>query len=111
MAITMTLNKDQFRFQMQHIRFDNFSWEALGELFDYFDSMDPEQIEYDPIAICCDFTQCSLDEFLQSYTVDADIDALSTQEDKADAITEYIGRNGFWYALVEDGKEIVYENF
>jgi hypothetical protein len=111
MAIKMTLNKDQFRFFMNQVRPDNFSYEGQGELFDYFDSMDPEQIEYDPIAICCDFSQCSLDEFLDAYNVDCDIDELTTDAEKAEAITEHIGRNGFWYALVEDGKEIIFENF
>lgn len=110
MAITMTLNKDQFRFQMQQIRPNNFSWEALGELFDYFDSMDPEQIEYDPIAICCDFTQCTLREFKESYT-DVAITSEMTDEEKRGAISEFIGMYGFWYTFVEDGKEVVFENF
>jgi hypothetical protein len=109
MAIKMTLNKDMFRFQMAQIRPDNFSYEGLGELFDYFDSMDPEQIEYDPIAICCDFSQCSLAEFLQAYPVT--LSANPTVEQIKEAISDYIGLNGFWFAFVEDGKEIVFENF
>jgi hypothetical protein len=111
MAIKMTLNKDQVRFQMNAIRPDNFSYEGLGELFDYFDSMDPEQIEYDGIAICCDFSQCSLDEFLQAYPM---IEFENTPNDdtpKQEAIADYIGKNGFWFAFVEDGQEIVFENF
>ena len=106
----MTLNKDEFRFQMNQIRPDNFSYEGLGELFDYFDSMDPEQIEYDPIAICCDFSQCSLKEFEQAYPAIAGIQ-LDEGLTLADAIEYYIGKNGFWFAFVEDGKEIIFENF
>ena len=110
MAIKMTLNKDQFRFQMNAIRPDNFSYEGLGELFDYFDSMDPEQIEYDGIAICCDFSQCSLEEFAQAFPI---VEGIQLDEGLTlkDAIDYYIGKNGFWYAFVEDGKEIVFENF
>lgn len=110
MAITMTLNKDQFRFQMQQIRPDNFSWEGLGELFDYFDGMDPEQIEYDPIGICCDFSQCSLEEFEQAYPA---IEGIRLDEGLTlrDAIDYYIGKNGFWYTFVEDSKEVIFENF
>lgn len=109
-----TLTKDMFRFQMNQIRPNNFSYEGLGELFDYFELCEGssgEEMEFDPIAICCDFSQCSLREFLDAFTVDADIDELTTDEEKAEAITEYIGRNGFWYSLVEDGKEIIFENF
>jgi len=108
MKQTITLNI--FRDEMQKIRPDNFSYEGLGELFDYLEEMG-EDLEFDPIAICCDFSECSLDEFLQSYGVDADLDEFSTMEDKAEAITEYIGRNGFWYALVNDNEEIIFENF
>jgi hypothetical protein len=108
MKITVTENI--FIDNMMAIRPDNFSYEGLQELFSYFDEMDSE-LEFDPIAICCDFSQCSLDEFLDSYTVDCDIDELTSDEEKAEAITEYIGRNGFWYSLVEGDLEIVFENF
>ena len=108
----MTLNKDQFRFQMNQIRPDNFSYEGQGELFDYLDEMDSE-LEYDPIAICCDFSQCSLDEFLQAYpSVEVDnLDADADKFEKQEIIMFYIQKHGFWFAFVEDGKEVVFENF
>jgi hypothetical protein len=108
----MTLNKDQFRFQMNQIRPDNFSHEGQGALFDYLDEMDSE-LEYDPIAICCDFSQCSLDEFLQAYpSVEVDnLDADADKFEKQEIIMFYIQKHGFWFAFVEDGKEIVFENF
>jgi len=108
MAIKMTLNKDQFRFQMNQIRPDNFSYEGQGELFDYLDEMDSE-LEFDPIAICCDFSQCSLDEFLDSFKIDCEKVASNTY--KKIVIDSYIEQKGFWFAFVEDGKEIVFENF
>jgi hypothetical protein len=108
----MTLNKDQFRFQMNQVRPDNFSYEGQGELFDYLDEMDSE-LEYDPIAICCDFSQCSLDEFLQAYpSIEVDnLDADADKFEKQEIIMFYIQKHGFWFAFVEDGKEIVFENF
>lgn len=106
-----TLTKDMFRFQMNQIRPDNFSYEGQGELFDYLDETDSE-LEFDPIAICCDFSQCSLDEFLDSYdVVDADTDYFTNDDAKRDAIQKHIEQNGFWFAFVEDGKEIIFENF
>jgi hypothetical protein len=107
-----TLTKDMFRFQMNQIRPDNFSYEGQGELFDYLDEMDSE-LEYDPIAICCDFSQCSLDEFLQAYpSIEVDnLDADADKFEKQEIIMFYIQKHGFWFAFVEDGKEIVFENF
>lgn len=106
-----TVNVYSFRDAFHRMdRGDQFSYEGLGEIFEYLEEVNPD-MELDVIAICCDFSQCSLDEFLDAYEVDADIDDQSTDEEKAEAITEYIGRNGYWYALVEDGKEIVFENF
>ena len=107
-----TLNKDQFRFQMNQTRPNNFSYEGLGELFDYFEEIEDgtqTDMEFDAIAICCDFSQCSLDTFLDSYDVDAEKNHSNMH--KRDVIAEYIGQNGFWHSFVEDGKEIIYENF
>lgn len=106
-----TLTKDNFRFLMNQIRPENFSYEGQGEIFDYFEEMGEENdMEFDPIAICCDFSQCSLDEFLQAYpSVEVADDA--DKFEKQEAIMFYIQANGFWSAFVEDGKEIVFENF
>jgi len=108
----MTLNKDQFRFHMNAIRPDNFSYEGLGELFDYFEQIENDtqtDMEFDAIAICCDFSQCSLDEFLDSFKIDCEKVASNTY--KKTVIDSYIEKNGFWFAFVEDGKEVIFENF
>jgi hypothetical protein len=108
-----TLTKDNFRFLMYEIRPDNFSYEGLGELFDYLEQCEEgtdSELEFDAIAICCDFSQCSLEEFAQSYP---SVEGIQLDEGLTlqDAIEYYIGKNGFWFAIVEDGKEIVFENF
>jgi hypothetical protein len=106
-----TLTKDMFRFQMNQIRPDNFSYEGQGELFDYLDSIESE-LEFDPIAICCDFSQCSLDEFLDSFHCEQiPLPKDASNEDKKALIEDYIEMHGFWFAFVEDGKEIIFENF
>lgn len=107
-----TLNKDQFRFQFNQIRPDNFSYEGLGELFDYLEMCEEScdsEMEFDPIAICCDFSQCSLEEFEQAYP---SVEGIQLDEGLTlrDAIQHYIDTHGFWFAFVEDGKEIVFEN-
>ena len=104
---------DYYDFVDEFNRYDranHFSRDGLNQLFNYMEEVNSEY-DLDVIALCCDFSQCSLDEFLDAFNIDAEIDDLSTDEDKAEAITEYIGRRGFWYSLVEDGKEIIFENF
>lgn len=106
-----TINRIQFIEQMQSIRPDNFSREGLGEMFFYFDEMGEEnEMEFDPIAICCDFSQCSLDEFKDSFPA---IEGIMIDEGLTleDSIRDYIENNGFWFAFVEGGQEIVFENF
>ena len=106
-----TINRIQFIEQMQSIRPNNFSREGLGEMFFYFDEMGEEnEMEFDPIAICCDFSQCSLDDFLNSFS-EVECDYNSSDKDKRIAISDYIDNCGFWYSFVEDGKEIVFKNF
>jgi hypothetical protein len=106
-----TLTKDMFRFQMNQIRPNNFSYEGQGVLFDYLDDIDTE-LEFDPIAICCDFSQCSLEEFLDAFHCEQiPLSKDATQEDKKDLIQDYIEMHGFWFDFVEDGKEVIFENF
>ena len=108
-----TLTKDMFRFQMNQVRPDNFSYEGQGVLFDYLEMCEEgtdSEIEFDPIAICCDFSQCSLEEFKQSYPV---VEGIQIDEGLTlkDAIAYYIEKDGFWFAFVEGEQEIIFENF
>jgi hypothetical protein len=108
-----TLTKDMFRFQMNQIRPDNFSYEGQNVLFDYFEQLEDDtqtDMEFDPIAICCDFSQCSLREFKDAFT-DVAITSDMTEEQKRETISEFIGMYGSWFAFVEDGKEVIFENF
>ena len=57
-------------------RGDNFSREGLQELFDYLEEYEEstgEQIELDVIAICCDYSEYSIQEAIDYFglTVDA----------------------------------------
>ena len=53
---------------------DNFSRAGLQSLYDWFEEYEEdtgEEIEFDPIAICCDFTEYEdIDEFKANYTCD-----------------------------------------
>ena len=57
-----TINKDQFIswFRSSDTYKNSFSYEGLSTLFDYFEELEQdigEQIEFDPIAICCEFSE------------------------------------------------------
>ena len=51
---------------------DYYSFPGLETLLDYYDEIDPE-MEFDPIAICCDCTEygenaaCSFDDLISDY--------------------------------------------
>ena len=49
---------------------DNFSYEALQLLFENFQELEQEtgeEMELDPISICCDFSEATLEEILNDY--------------------------------------------
>jgi hypothetical protein len=102
-----TITQSMFIDDMRAVRPDNFSYEGLVELFNYLDDIDTE-LEFDPIGICCQFSQCSLKEFMDSYI---ETDGTMTEEETRDTIQDHIELNGFWFAFVEGGKEVVFENF
>ena len=51
---------------------DYYSFSGVETLLDYYDEIDPE-MEFDPIAICCDCTEygenaaCSFDDLISDY--------------------------------------------
>jgi hypothetical protein len=60
----------QFRDQFAQCgRKDQFSYEALGLLFDYFEDCDPD-MELDVIAICCDYSEESAEDIARNYSID-----------------------------------------
>lgn len=55
--VTKSMFRDAFR---QANRIDNFSYDALGALFDYLEELDldmAEELELDVITICCEYTE------------------------------------------------------
>jgi hypothetical protein len=54
-------------------RRDNFSYEALGLLFAYFEELEEgmgEEIELDVIAICCDYAEDTVEGIARNYGID-----------------------------------------
>lgn len=85
MKTTVTLFdfRDAFR---QCGRQDQFSYEALGLLFDYFEALEDslgQEIELDPIAICCEYSEESPADIAQHH---GEVDC--TDRDVTDWLTD-----------------------
>jgi hypothetical protein len=78
-----TVNRDLFVNGIRSLRPTNFTHEALHGLFDYFEQLEDgigEQIEFDPIAICCEYTEYgSISEYNQNHG--SEITSLDELED------------------------------
>ena len=58
---------------------NNFSYNGLTALYDYFEELEAdlgESIEFDLIAIACEYSELTIDELRDNYSVDKDIDVI-----------------------------------
>ena len=108
MIYTTISNAYQFRDEFQQRGRDNqFSYEALGLLFDWFDELG-EDVELDVIAICCDYSEETPQEIVDNYGIEIDkgedAESLTQQVyDFLDYQTSIVG--------VTDAGTIVYATF
>ena len=69
-----------------------FSLEARKALFEYFEEYEDgcccDEMEYDPIAICCEWSEMTADEIIEYYSVD--IEAECSVVDYLADRTQYI---------------------
>ena len=75
-------------------RTDNFSYEARDMLFDYFESIESdtgEEIELDVIAICCEYTEDSLEDVIANYSID--VSECEDETDRHAVVSDYLNDN------------------
>ena len=95
------VTESSFRNTFRNIRPENFSREGLGVLFEYLEGYEEdtgEKIEFDCIAICCDFAEYTREEFLQDYdsmfpTMQADQELDPELEEFTDKDLQLIGEH------------------
>lgn len=95
-------------------RKENFSYEGLKALFDYFEDYEEqtaEEIELDVIAICCEYFEDTAEEIARNYSIDlSDLDPEDDdyKEQCTEAVRDYLNENtqlvgetstGFVYAI------------
>jgi hypothetical protein len=72
-------------------RRENFSYEALGLLFDYFESYEEEtgqEIELDVIAICCEYDENHWEDIASNYSID--LEDCDGEDDKINTVRQYL---------------------
>lgn len=76
-------------------RRENFSYEALNLLFDYFEEYEEstgEEVELDVVAICCEYTEDDFTDIAGNYS---ELEDDATEEEVIDFLTEntqYVGK-------------------
>jgi hypothetical protein len=81
-----TINFYEFATQFQSIRPNSFSREGLVALWEYLEQSEEdmgEEMEFDVIALCCDFIEYdSLADYKQDYSDDVEDYIVATTENK-----------------------------
>lgn len=89
-----TVNEYDFTEAFRAQRPDNFSYDALRLLFEYFEEYEAsigEEIELDVIAICCEFYEDTWQEIADNYSID--LTDCETDEEREQAVEEYLTDN------------------
>lgn len=100
-------NASQFRDAFHRSgRGDQFSYEALGLLFDYFEEVAPD-MELDVVAICCEYSEHDAVAIALDYALDWEE---SDESGSAESVLSYLNQNTTVVGVTSTGA-IVYAQF
>lgn len=100
-------NASQFRDQFHRCgRGDQFSYEALGLLFDYLNDCGSD-VELDVVGICCEFAEYDIEQIASDYDISI---AGLTYRGKVEAVEAYLEDNTSVVGLTSTGS-FVYVQF
>lgn len=95
---------DLYDFKREFERYDrgnNFSDEALEELYNYYDDLN-EPYELDVIEICCNWTEYeSLEEYAKEYMDESDFEGMD-EDEKEEIILDNLDNNTYFTRLSDD---------
>lgn len=108
-----TINVSEFRDAFRRMDRNNFSYEALGMLFEYFENLEEdtgEEMELDVIAICCDYNEDSPEDIADNYSID--LSELDEDDDvgKENAVMDYLNDHTSVIGQTSSGT-IIYQVF
>jgi len=86
-----TVNLESFMHSFHaYNRYEQFGYEALKVLFEYFEDVNPD-MELDVIAICCEYSADTFENIRDQY--DIDYDGAIEIEDQLDIVVEYLNNH------------------
>jgi hypothetical protein len=98
-----TVNNSDFHNAFNSMdRGNQFSYEALNMLFNYFEEFDPE-IELDVIAICCEYSEMSYTDIIGNYDTDITESDANTEEEQIAYIKDWLSDNTMVIGESDDG--------
>jgi hypothetical protein len=107
-----TINCHEFINQFDLLRPNNFSREALIMMFEYFEQYERdigEEIEFDPIAICCEYVEQTIPELVYGYKLEKEIDGME-QNEMLDYLINFLEEQCIFIGLTDSGT-FVYQQF
>jgi hypothetical protein len=88
-----TINESQFIDAFKAMgRGDQFSYEALKLIYEYFEELDPD-FDLDVIAICCDFEEAHYSDVIGRYDTDILDTDFNTEEEQIEFVRKYLEDN------------------
>lgn len=106
-----TVNVYEFREAFRSMRPDNFTYEGLGVLFEYLEQCEEEtgeELAFDVIAICCDFSEDSWQTIADYY--DVALDETADDEENVDYVRDFLQDEGVLIGESVSGS-FVYRDF
>ena len=107
-----SINFSDFKNAFDNLRPNNFSLDALQIMFEYFEEYERDigvEIEFDPIAICCEYVEEEADDIILHHCLEEAIEGLNEEEIKK-AISEYIEESAIFIGITDNGT-FVYQQF
>jgi hypothetical protein len=105
-----TVYFSEFCDYFRDIRPDNFSYQGLRILFDYFEQYESdtgEDVDFDVIAICCDFSEDSFENIADQYGIE--LDPEMDEDYQKQQVIEHLEGEGAYVGDSING--IIYRNF
>ena len=106
-----TVSLSNFRDSFAEIDCTNFSCNGLAVLFDYLEELENdtgEELELDVVALCCDFQESDYESIASDYSID--LSDYSNEDEKIDAVREYLAENTSIVGEVSEGL-FIFQNF
>lgn len=107
-----TINLHDFRQAFHNMgRGEQFSYEALELIYNFLEEIDEGNHELDVIAICCDFSEMTMQEIFDAYPDVLDlIDMDRPRESTYSIVVDYLNDNGAYCGDTPQGT-FVFQQF